>query len=271
MKINFFKMQAQGNDYIYIDLSKNKNAKLIKKNCQSISKKLSKRRFSIGSDGLVLIEKSPIANGKMTIINSDGSFGQICGNALRCVGSYLSNLTKKANISIETNCGVKRVYTKRGMTYACLDNAEVLDIDITKVYDKQLFNRLTGVIKTCFVTVGNPHFVIFCEKSKYEDNGLIAPLFNKTLQYFDSINVEVCYVYNNEVFARVFERGSGETLCCGSGSVAIYKALTFFNYIKDKKTAINFSGGKVYCEYNNKNIILSGYTKLIYKGVVNYD
>lgn len=270
MKINFFKMQAQGNDYIYCALWENDKSFLLNY-ASEIAERLSKRRFAVGSDGLVLIDKSNIADCKIIIYNSDGSVAKTCGNALRCVGFFMSNKLSSKKISIETQAGIFDTETNKNMVSVNMGEPRTLDVDIDCNYDKRICSYLKKVTSYSFVNVGNDHLVIYDKRAKTADNGLIGAHLCNYKCVFDGINVEFVQIKDGKIYAEVYERGSGKTACCGSGSAAVYYALKKSGFIKKRAAEINFEGGKVFCESRGENIIIKGKVDYCFSGVVNYD
>lgn len=267
MKINFFKMQATGNDYIYCDLSYN-DGDFILKNAPAISKDLSKRRFSVGSDGLVLITKDKKADSKAIIYNSDGSRAEICGNALRCIGYYLSEKLNKNLVYINTDSGVRSVYIKGdlvsvNMEKPCIDEKNQKDLF------KRIPIRYQSYFKFCrFIDLGNPHLVLYLKDDKTIDNGLIEALLQKN----SDVNVEIVKNIAELFSVTVYERGSGETLCCGSGAVAVYFALRYENFLTNDEIVLRFKGGDLLVKSSkndlNADIYIIGQVKFCYKGVI---
>lgn len=270
MKIYFFKMQAQGNDYVYVDLRDNEfNLRL--KNFSDLATNFSKRRFSIGGDGLVVIDESYIADVKMIMFNSDGSRGLVCGNALRCVGYYIYQKTGKNLISVETDVGVRRLTVDNNFVTVNMGQIASLDVDVEKVYNMDLCSYLKQSIFYRFLNVGNNHLAVCVDNRQFADNGLIAPLLVKTCDVFDDINVEVFTKYNDCFKVNVYERGSGKTLCCGSGAAAVFKSLTENNMVFGEKTRLDFDGGSLTAYAVGDEVYLSGTVCFCYQGVINYD
>ncbi len=245
--MKFVKMQAIGNDYIYLDCIK----ELQPKNVSHLAATLSERRFFIGADGLVLILPSIAADVRMRIFNADGSEAEICGNALRCVAKYAfdNDYCKSDVIEIETACGIKRV-EKIGNRYS---------VKMGKA-------TVTGENNPFIVDIGNPHMVIFTNAANFFD-------FN-SYEFFDPIrfNTEAVQTTKEGLKMRVFERGSGETLACGSGAcaaaaAAVKAGLKPFGEIK------TFLPGGVLDITVEKNyeITLCGNAETVYFGEVNVD
>ncbi len=270
MKLNFFKTHVCGNDYIYLDLNNN-CPNFVKKNAPSIAKRLSQNHFSIGADGLVLIDKEN-DDYKMTIYNRDGTLAKMCGNALCSVGWYLLNKYGKNSININTDSGFKRVFldVKRGKDYviAQMDMPKICPYKAHQIYNKNKCKYVDMGICHTFIDVGNLHLVIL---QKTLDNGLIAPLLTKTDHIFDGINVEFCHIdEKGQIFVKVYERGCGETLCCGTGAVATFCFLNKMGYIANQ-ALLNFSGGKAFVFCDDKNVYLSQKVDFVFKGEVDFD
>ncbi len=270
MKIYFFKMQAQGNDYVYVDLRDNEfNLRL--KNFSDLAICFSKRHFSIGGDGLVFIDASFVADVKMIMFNSDGSRGLVCGNALRCIGYYVYSKTGKNFITVETDVGIKYLTVENDLVTVNMGQITPLDVDLEKVYNMELCAYLKQCIFYSFFCAGNNHLSVYVDNQKYVDNGLIAPLLVKTCSVFDDINVEF-FTKNDDGFkVSVYERGSGKTLCCGSGAAAVYKSLIENNMVFGEKTRLDFDGGTITAYARDGDVYLSAAVCFCYQGVIYYD
>lgn len=272
--MKFFKYHGYGNDYIYIDCFENSI-----NNPSKISKKLSRRRFGIGSDGLILICPSKIADAKMRIFNSDGSEGKMCGNGIRCVAKYLFDERKigKKNIKIETLSGIKysEIIESGGKVSKVKINMGVPEFRADKIpacfcTEKIIdfpFRILNKEFKITCLSVGNPHCVIFTEEIK---NFPVA-VFGKAVQdcgkFPEGVNAEFVKINDkNDLSVRVWERGSGETLACGTGACAS-AAASVINGISDKSKQIivNLPGGTIRVDYSNF-IFMTGEAVKVYEG-----
>lgn len=258
----FTKMQSCGNDYIYIiDLDERI------KNEGKLSKILSERRFFIGADGLILLRKSDIADFKMEIFNADGSVGAMCGNGIRCAGRllYEKKLTDKKKLKIETRSGIREVM---------LSNGGNVSVNIGKYrHIGRLFGEninISGIKFNVFLlSVGNPHAVLFTEKNiEHTDLKAVAEYVN--LNIMNGVNVEIVNkLSDNRIKMRVYERGSGETLACGTGASAAVAALTEFKIISDKVVTVELVGGKLKVERRKDDtLLLSGKVKRVYDGYI---
>ena len=263
MRLDFIKMHGAGNDYIYVVCLEREV-----ENPEEIAKTLSKRRFSVGADGLVLIEASKIADAKMRIFNADGSEAKMCGNALRCVGKllYESAFLKKSHIKIETQSGIRTVFLtvkdkKVGLVTADMGRAEVGE-NFTFEVEGERYEMLG-------VNVGNEHQVTFSESVDTFELDKIGWCFEKNPRYAGGVNTEFCTVLGkNHLKIRVFERGSGETLACGTGACAAVVAATLAGHCaQDDIVTVKLRGGDLTVIYRaNGEVELSGSVKTVYEG-----
>lgn len=240
--IDFIKMQACGNDYIYLDCLGGGEP-----SCpEALARRLSARNFSVGGDGLVLILPSDVADAKMRIFNADGSEGAICGNALRCVALllYESNYARRSRIKIETACGVRCVLLS-------VKDGKVVSIGVEMGKARNLG---TDILEACGekyelveIDVGNRHAVIFCPDADVLDIAKIGAAVGAGKRDEGGINVELCEIGNdNELRVRVLERGSGETLSCGSGACACAAAAVIRGYASAQKPIkVKMRGGEL--------------------------
>ena len=277
MKIEFTKMQGCGNDYIYIncfDIDINSP--------ESLSVLLSDRHYGIGGDGVVLIMHSDVADAKMRMFNLDGSEGKMCGNAIRCVAKYLydNNIIKKLQMSIETLSGIKKLYliTQNGFVSSVKVDMGRAVLEPEKIPVK--FSGESAVAKqviigevvytiTC-VSMGNPHAVVFCEDVENFRVSEVGPLFEKNALFPDRVNTEFIEVMDrNHLKMRVWERGSGETLACGTGACASAVAAVLNGHC-DKGTDIKVQllGGELIINYTEETIFMTGGCKKVFDGVV---
>lgn len=260
--MRFTKMQGAGNDYIYVNCFE-ENVK----NPGDVALKVSDRHFGVGSDGLVLIEPSDIADFKMDIYNSDGSQAKMCGNATRCVAKYVydNGLTNKDEISLETLSGIK--YIKMNIENGKVISARVnmgapvieprkipvdLDGDIVLGHTMQVAGKAYAI--TC-VSMGNPHCVTFIDDTDSLEIEKIGPLFENNSLFPDRINTEFIKVVNeNTLKMRVWERGAGETLACGTGACAATVASILNGYCKkDDDIQIILLGGTLTIRWDSKS------------------
>ena len=279
MKIEFTKMQGCGNDYIYINCLEKEID-----NPSKLSIIMSQRHFEVGSDGVVLICKSNVADAKMRMFNNDGSEGKMCGNAIRCIGKYLydNKIVCKKNISIETLSGIKYLdlHTEGDivksvtvdMGYASFKPA---DIDLT--VDKEIINEKHNINNkdyaiTC-VSMGNPHMVIYENNIKSLDLEKIGPVFENYKIFKNRVNTEFVEVISEtELNMRVYERGSGETYACGTGACAVVSASVKNGVCKpNTKVKVHLIGGtlEILVDSNYK-VFMTGPARIVYTGVYDY-
>lgn len=262
--ITFSKMHGLGNDYVFVDCTKNKN---YISNPSKFSQIISNRNFGIGSDGLILIEDSTIADFKMRIFNSDGSEAEMCGNGIRCTAKYIysKKLSRKLNFKIETLAGIKDVSL-------ILKNNVVSSIKV-KIGKAIIYPDISLEIKDkkfniTPVTIGNPHAVIFLNNIYDINFDLYAPLIESHSYFKNKTNVEFVQVINQSlVNVLVWERGSGKTLACGTGASAV-SAVAFYKKFIFPSAKVNLPGGVLQTYVDNSlNVSISGPATLVYDGI----
>lgn len=274
--MNFTKMHGCGNDYVYI----NGFSETIK-NPEELAIKMSDRHFGIGGDGIVLILPSKIADFRMRMFNADGSEAEMCGNAIRCVGKYVydKHLTDKKLITIETLAGIKlldleiegdmvsRVTVDMGepilqpeLIPVVASNHPVINLAIDSNNESFMF--------TC-VSMGNPHAITFVK----ETEGFKVESFGKPIEtnplFPKKTNVEFVQVLDDEhVNMRVWERGTGETLACGTGACATVVACVLNNKT-NRKVTVHLLGGDldVFWDEETNHVFLTGPAEVVFKGV----
>lgn len=251
-RLKFTKMHGAGNDYIYINCFEE-----TVKNPEKLAIKVSDRHFGIGSDGLILISPSDKADFKMNIYNADGSEGMMCGNGIRCVSKYVydNGMTDKDEISVETRSGIKliKMNVENGKVVSARVNMGEPILEAEKIPTKfdgenVIRQKLTIDGKeyevTC-VSMGNPHCIVYVDDVKDIDLEKIGPKFENNEMFPERINTEFVHVVSDtELDMRVWERGSGETLACGTGSCAVTVASVLCGYCKrNTEIKINLLGG----------------------------
>jgi carbamoyl-phosphate synthase large subunit len=273
--IKFSKMEGTGDDYIYIE---NFDGKI--KCPESLCLKMCDRHYGVGAYGLVLIEKSDVADAKMRIFNRDGSEGQIAGNCIRCVGKYLydNKIVKKENITVETGSGVKslELYTRNGkVTTVSVDmgTASVLTRNIpTTIKAERIIDHPLTVggkeYKITCVSMGNPHCVVFTDYVDGVDIKKIGPMFENAPEFPERINTEFIRVVNpTTIKMRVYERGNGETYGCGTGACAAVVAAVENGICKmGEDITVKLRGGDLIVNYTDDGVTLTGNAELIYQG-----
>ncbi|MFI3315942.1 MAG: diaminopimelate epimerase [Rikenellaceae bacterium] len=274
-KLKFHKMHGAGNDYIYVDARKGKE---VIKNPNELSIKVSDRHFGIGSDGLVLIMDSDVADYRMRMFNADGSEAGMCGNASRCVGKYLYDLgiTTKEEISLETKSGIKilKLTIKDSVVSSvCVDMEEprLNPDEIPVLSDPSMGIKLniedTEYELTC-VSMGNPHAVIFVDDVDNFPVERVGTLIENHPIFPERTNVEFAQVVSDKLIKmRVWERGSGETLACGTGACATLVAASL-NAKSTREATISLIGGDVkvaWCQETN-HVMLTGAATWVFEG-----
>ena len=290
-QINFTKMHGCKNDYLYIDCTKNE---LI--NPAKVSVKLSDRHTGIGSDGIILICPSSVADFRMRIFNADGSEAEMCGNGIRCVGKYVYDfgLTDKDEVRIETGVRTEeeestaeipknrikilKLKIEEGkVVSATVDMGKPIltPSEIPVISDKDKFiNEAVNVdgkdwYLTC-ISMGNPHAVTFVDDTRSLNLPEIGPKFEFNKIFPNRTNTEFIKVISrNEIEMRVWERGSGETLACGTGACAsAYAAM--LNGLADDEVRVHLLGGDLIIKYdqNTDHIFMTGPCETVFSGSI---
>ena len=276
-KIKFTKMHGCGNDYVYVDCTKE-----MLDNPEKVSEYVSDRHFGIGSDGLILICSSDVADFRMKMYNADGSEGNMCGNGVRCIAKYVydKGLTDKTNIALETKSGIKylELTVEEGKVASVKVNmgAPILKpADIPVKSDKDLFidEKLEVAgrdYKVTCVSMGNPHAVTFVEDTASLEIEKIGPEFENHPAFPDRVNTEfVQIISRKEVNMRVWERGSGETLACGTGTCATVVACVL-NDKTDDEVLVHLLGGDLLIKYDRENdtVWMTGPAAIVFEGEI---
>ena len=247
--MHFTKMQGLGNDYLYYygDLE----------NPEELSKKLSDRHFGIGSDGIITISKSDAADFKMRIFNADGSEARMCGNGIRCVGKYVfdKGYTDKKEIDIETLSGIKHLelHTLAGKVSAVTVNMGKCQVD-----QPLSLAVKSGFVKVTPVDMGNPHAVHFVESAENANVAGVGSELEHHCHFKDGVNVEFTQVIDRRTLKmRVWERGSGITMACGTGACAAVAAAIksgFCDY--DSDITVQLDGGDLKVKIFSDNTVM---------------
>ncbi len=260
MKLPFTKMQGSGNDYVYVN-----GFEVTLKNPSKVAVNVSDRHFGIGSDGLIIILPSKIADVRMQMFNADGSEGEMCGNGIRCVAKYAyeHNLTTKNPMVIETKSGNKTLNLdiKKGIV-----ESVTVDMGVPAVGSQSRISIDGKDILYTPVSMGNPHAVIF---QKPTDELLlgVGPQIERHRDFPNRTNVEfVAPISRKELEFRVWERGSGETLACGTGACAAVAA-GIARGILDKKVTVHLKGGDLLIELReDSHIYMTGPAAEVFSG-----
>lgn len=277
--MKFTKMHGCGNDYVYVDCTKKRLD-----NPEKVSEFVSDRHFGIGSDGLILINPSEVADFEMAMYNADGSRGEMCGNGIRCVAKFVydKGLTDKTTITIETLAGIKTLdlTVKNGAVETVKVNmgspelkSELIPVvsDKEKVVDEKVTVDGIEYSITC-VSMGNPHCVTFLEQDvRTLDLPKIGPSFENNEIFPKRINTEfVNIIDRTHLRMRVWERGSGETLACGTGACATAVAAIVNGYCDDT-VDIELLGGHLSIQYDrDANLVfMTGPATIVYDGEIN--
>lgn len=263
-KIHFLKMHGLGNDYIFVDTEYNHIPDPSK---ASIA--WSKPHTGIGSDGLILVGRSPEADFTMRIINADGLEGQMCGNASRCVGKlvYERGLTRKTTISMLTRAGIKMLY----LDVDDNDTVQSVTVDLMEpvLTDPTQFHTEGEPLPDgVFVSIGNPNYVIFVDNINDIDLAKVGPGLEFHSRFPQRCNIEFAQVLSpNEIRMRVWERGSGITMACGTGACATLVAAALTGRT-ERSATINMDGGSLHIEWreSDNHIYMRGPATLAFEG-----
>jgi len=278
--MKFTKMQGCGNDYVYVNCFEE-----TVKNPNELAKIISNRNFGVGSDGLILIMPSKIADCRMRMFNWDGSESEMCGNGIRCVGKYVydKGIINKTTVSVETLAGIKVLKLKvdennktQSITVdmgepilkaneipVITDNSPVLNLKINAV-DKEF-------VFTC-VSMGNPHAVTFVDDVDNFDVEKYGKVIEVDEHFPKRANIEFVEIIDNEhIKMRVWERGTGETLACGTGTCATVVASSINNKSSRENVEVSLLGGKLVIDWkeNDNHIYMTGPAEFSFEGIWN--
>ncbi len=276
MRKKFYKMHGTGNDYIFFNCMGRGISRP-----QALARRLSDRHFSVGGDGVILIEKSKIADAKMRIFNADGSEGKMCGNGIRCVAKFLydGGFVRRREMTVETRSGVRRLTVYTGgdgcVCRVCADmgRAEFAPAAIPVRLEGDCIVDRPACIGgreyriTC-VSMGNPHCVVFGPPPEpFERTGRA---FEESLLFPEGINAEfACAAGEDGLAVRVWERGSGETLSCGTGACAAVAAAVRNGLCRaGTEVAVRLKGGVLSVRYTPERVFMTGDAVLAYVGTV---
>ena len=277
MKLKFTKMHGCGNDYIFFNCFTDDIPKP-----ESLSILLSNRHFGIGADGIVLISKSEKADAKMRMFNIDGSEGKMCGNAIRCIGKYLydNKIIEKKNVTIETLSGTRNLilYTENDLVSSVsvdMGKAEFTPSKIpVSLEGEKIINRKISIkgedYKITCVSMGNPHCIVFQDDVNTLDLNSLGPKFEYSPIFPERVNIEFVKVIDkNTLKMRVWERGSGETLACGTGACAAAVAAVengFCNKYEDIQVIL--TGGELIVKYTDDKVLMTGKAEKVFEGFI---
>ena len=276
--MKFTKMQGLGNDYVYVNCFKETI-----ENPPEMAKEVSNRNFGIGSDGLIMINPSDVADFEMEMYNADGSRSEMCGNGIRCVGKYVYDygLTEKEHISVETLAGIKYLDLtvedgKVKLVKVDMGNPELVPANIPIVADgDRVIDEPINVNGTEYrmtgVSMGNPHAVVYVEDVKGLDIEKIGPAFENHERFPNRVNTEFVKVLDQKtVEMRVWERGSGETMACGTGACAVAVAC-ILNGLTEDKVTVKLLGGDLQIEWDKEadKVYMTGPAEVSFDGEIN--
>ena len=275
--MKFTKMHGLGNDYVYVNCFEEKID-----NPPAVARFVSDRHFGIGSDGLIMINPSKTADFEMEMYNADGSRGEMCGNGIRCVAKYVYDygLTDKTQISVETLGGIKYLDLtvedgKVSLVKVDMGKPE-LEADLIPIISEreQVIDEPIEVDGKEYhmtgVSMGNPHAVIYVDDVKGLDLEKIGPKFENHERFPKRINTEFVHCIDRQtVEMRVWERGSGETLACGTGACAVAVS-SILNNLTDTQVTVKVLGGDLQIEWDREKdrVFMTGPATVVFDGVI---
>lgn len=299
-EINFTKMHGLGNDYLVINCIDNKNI-IEETDIPRVARYLCNRNFGVGADGIILVNKSEIADFKMSIYNSDGSEAQMCGNGIRCFAKYVynNNLIENQEIKIETLAGIKSAYIRKArmnneiseitvdMGQAIFEKEKIPvlveenenisektigeeKLNTGNVLVKVKLNILEKELEAYCVSMGNPHTIIFCENVEKIPIKEFGSIIEKDEHFPEKTNVEFIQILgSSSIKMRVWERGVGETYACGTGASAVAVVCNKLKLTKSDVT-VYLKGGELRIEIDNstQKVYMTGIATTVFNGKV---
>ena len=278
--MKFTKMHGCGNDYVYVNCFEETI-----EHPSDVAKRISNRHYGIGSDGMILIHPSDKADFRMAMYNIDGSEGKMCGNGVRCIAKYVydHHLTDKTSITLETLGGIKYLdlHVKDGkVETVTVDMGEPIlnapdipvKLDQETVIDEPVSINGTTYAITC-ISMGNPHAVVFVDDTRSLDLEKIGPTFENDPIFPEQVNTEFIHVIDRKTIdMRVWERGSGETLACGTGACASAMAC-ILNHKTDNEVLVHLVGGDLIIRYDpeTNHIFMTGPAVEVYSGEIHVE
>lgn len=266
MQLHFTKMEGLGNDYVYVNCFKEQVT-----NPTTLSRRISDRHFGIGADGLILIKPSDMADFAMEMYNADGSQGAMCGNGIRCVGKYVYDygLTDKTKLRIETGSGIRDLILS-------ISQGKVSDVTVQMGEPRLLFDLPVSLMVkdtmydcTC-VSMGNLHCVLFVPEVDVIRLHELGPYFEHHSRFPERVNTEFVQVIDRtHIKMRVWERGSGETLACGTGACAAAVACALADKT-DNEVDVLLPGGMLFTRWDraDNEMYMTGPANTIFDGII---
>ena len=273
--IRFTKMQGLGNDYIYVNVMECPIS-----NPEQFSIRWSDRRKGIGSDGLIMIGKSAIADFSMRIFNADGSEARMCGNGARCVGKYLydKGLTSKTEIRLDTLSGIKTLNLHLGadgkVDTVTVNMGKGLPLKVNHGSGTLIGEKLNvgeGPTICSAIDMGNPHLVMFVKDAEKAHVSEVGPFMEHNAMFPDRANIEFAQVLDRKhIRMRVWERGSGITFACGTGACATAVASAMQGYTDADGCDVIMDGGTLTVSWNpeSKEVLMTGAAEFVFEGTV---
>ncbi len=275
--MKFTKMNGIGNDYVYVNCFEEKI-----ENPSEVAIKISNRNYAVGSDGLIMINPSKVADCEMEMYNADGSRSEMCGNGIRCVGKYIYDygLTDKTRVSVETLAGIKYLDLtvengKVTLVKVDMGSPELMPANIPVVAEGDSVINAPIMVdgkeyRMTAVSMGNPHAVVYMDDIKNLEIEKIGPKFENHERFPRRVNTEFVRVIDrNTVEMRVWERGSGETMACGTGACAVAVAC-ILNGLTEDKVTVKLLGGDLFIEWDREadKVYMTGPAAVSFEGEI---
>ncbi|MBQ6601813.1 MAG: diaminopimelate epimerase [Eubacterium sp.] len=259
--MHFTKMHGLGNDYLYVYGE-------VPENIKELSQRLSDRHFGAGADGMIYISPSETADFKMRIFNADGSEGMMCGNGIRCVGKYVydKGLTDKTTLKVDTLSGIKTIQL---IIEAGKVTGAAVDMGFAGTGEDKTVQTEDGNVTGVPVSVGNPHYVVFIEDMENVPLYTLGPVLEKHPAFPGGVNVEFVQVLSdNRLRMRVWERGSGVTMACGTGACASAAAAVRKGCCRaDSPVFVELDGGTLEILIGKDlSVLMTGPAETVYEG-----
>ena len=273
--MKFWKMHGLGNDYIVVD---NRDEKISDARAAELALKLCKRRFSVGADGVLFASHSAVADVKMRIFNADGSEAEMCGNGIRCFAKYCyeNNIARKSELTVKTLAGIKRTWltVKNGSVQSIMVDMGLPVLERSKIpmvgqgtFINEDLQVNGDVYKATCISVGNPHCVIFVDAVDDFPVQRVGSKIENHCLFLKRTNVEFAQVLGeNKVKVRVWERGCGETLACGTGACATVAAGNLLKKL-GSNVRVHLLGGDLEVEYAER-LFLNGPAEKVFEGTL---